>query len=106
MALFSLAQAHNHTPDAKGYWFSADELDLIGEWKVVWDNSIRGLEYGHIGLSDQNDYLIWNHNKYTGPITAAEGYSCVISNNCSDLNDKVLKFLWTLSIPLKIKCFT
>ena len=101
----SLAQARNQTPNAKGYWFSVDDLDLMGDWKSIWDNYIIGLEFGHIRLSDQNDILIWSYNKYTGPLSAAEGYSCVISNNCLDLNDQVLKILWTLTIPLKIKCF-
>ena len=102
----SLAQARNHTPNAKSYWFSADDLDLIGEWKSIWENYVRGLEFGRIRLSDQVDSLIWTHHKYIGPLSAAEGYSCVISNSCSELNDKVLKILWTLTIPLKIKCFT
>ena len=104
--IFSLAQARNQTPNSKGYWFSAEELDLIGEWKFIWENYIRGLEFGRIRLTDQIDSLIWTHHKYIGPLSAAEGYSCIISNSCSELNDKVLKILWTLSIPLKIKCFT
>ena len=102
----SLAQARNQTPNAKGYWFSAEELDLIGEWKTIWENYVRGLEFGRIRLTDQIDSLIWTHHKYIGPLSAAEGYSCIISNSCSELDDKVLKILWTLSIPLKIKCFT
>ena len=101
----SLAQARNQTPNATGYWFSADELDLIGEWKTIWDNYIRGLEFGCIQLTDQSDMLIWSHNNYIGPLTAAEGYCCIISHCCSDLNDKILKILWSFPIPLKIKCF-
>ena len=44
----SLAQASNQTPFASGYWFTAEELDLCGEWKNHWNNFIRGLEYGRI----------------------------------------------------------
>ena len=46
--IFSLAQARNHTPYASGYWFSAEELDLNGEWKTLWDKFVMGLEYGRI----------------------------------------------------------
>ena len=48
----TLAQARNQTPFASGYWFSAEELDLVGEWKYLWDISIRVLDYGGIHLSD------------------------------------------------------
>ena len=103
--IVSLAHARNYTSNAKGYWFSAEELDLTGDWKLIWDNYIRGLEFGRIRLTDQSDMLIWSHNNYFGPLTAAEGYSCIISHCCPELNDKVLKILWSLPIPLKIKCF-
>ena len=100
----TLAQARNQTPFASGYWFSAKDLDLVGEWKAVWDNYIRGLEYGRIRLSDQNDTLFWSHNNYIGPLIAVEGYNCVFLDNCS--GDSVMEIIWTLIIPLKIKCFT
>ena len=102
----TLAQARNQTPFASGYWFSAEDLDLVGEWKALWDNFIRGLDYGRIRLSDQNDSLIWSHNNYIGPLIAAEGYDYVFSDSCSEISDSVLDFIWTLNIPLKIACFT
>ena len=64
------------------------------------------MDYGRIRLSDQNDSLIWSHNNYIGPLIAAEGYDCVFSDNCSEISDSVLDFIWTLNIPLKIACFT
>ena len=102
----TLAQARNQTPFASGYWFSAEDLDLVGEWKALWDNFIRGLDYGRIRLSDQNDSLIWSHKNYIGPLIAAEGYDCVFSDSCSEISDPILGFIWTLNIPLKIACFT
>ena len=101
----SLAQARNHTSSASGYWFSYEELDLSGEWKIAWDNYIRGLEYGCICLNNQIDSISRSHFKYTGPLITAEGYKCILSDICSEINDSVLKILWTLSIPLKLKCF-
>ena len=38
--IISLAQAHNSLPDAHGYWYSAEELLLEGEWKNAWNRYI------------------------------------------------------------------
>ena len=46
----TLAQSSNETTFALGYWFSAEDLDLCGDWKYVWDNYVRGLEYSRIRL--------------------------------------------------------
>ena len=102
----SLAQARNQTPYASGYQFSAEELDLCGEWKTLWDRFIRGLDYGRIRLSEHNDSLLWSHNNYVGPLIAAKGYECIFSDIVSEFHEPVLDFLWTLNIPLKIACFS
>ena len=98
----SLAQARNQTSFASGYLFTAEDLDLCGEWKTLWDNYIRGLEYGRIRLSEQCDSLLWSHNNYVGPLIAAKGYDCISSVSCSENQEPVLDFLWTHNIPLKI----
>ena len=51
----TLAQARNKTSFASGYWFNADELDLCGNWKTLWQNFVRGLEYNRIHLNDLQD---------------------------------------------------
>ena len=56
--IVTLSQAKNITPFASGYWFTVEELDLCGEWKILWDKFIRGLDYGRIKLSDQLDTLL------------------------------------------------
>ena len=104
--IVSLAQARNHTSSATRYWFTADELDLGGEWKILWENYIRGLEFGRIRLSDLCDSLLWSQNNYVGPLTAEKGYDCILSVSCSDFHELVLAFLWNQNIPLKIACFT
>ena len=38
-----LDQARNHTSCAQSYWFSAADLDLWGEWKMLWDSYIMGI---------------------------------------------------------------
>ena len=102
----TLSQAWNYTSSASGYWFTAEELDLTGEWKSIWDNFIRGLEYGRIRLSDQQDTLLWSFNKYVGSITASVGYDCILYAKGFEQQDLTLNFLWSLRIPLKIVCFT
>ena len=83
----------------------ADDLDLQGEWKIHWENYIRGMEFGRICLSVHRDSLLWSHNKYVGPLTAAMGYECITSACCSEDQDPVHDILWTHNIPLKIACF-
>ena len=102
----TLAQARNQTPFASSYWFSADDLDLQGDWKIIWENFMRGLEFGRIRLSDHYDSLLWSYKKYVGPLIAAMGYDCITSLYCSEDQDSVLDVIWTLYIPLKIGCFT
>ena len=75
----SLEHAQNQTPHAQNYWFSADDLELQGEWRILWDNYIRGLEFGRIRLSDNCDSLLWTHNYYVGLVTIAMGYDCIVS---------------------------
>ena len=65
----------------------------------------RGLDYGRIKLSDQQDTLLWSHSKYVGSLSVAKGYDC-ISVNCFDPLAPMLEFLWHQRIPLKIACFT
>ena len=101
----TLAQARNETCFASGYWFNADDLDLCGDWKFVWDQYIRGLEYSRIRLKDSRDSLLWSYNKYIGPITAAKGYESIISNSSFEMWNYVSDSLWSLNIPIKIACF-
>ena len=101
----SLEHARNQTPHAQNYWFSADDLELQGECKILWDNYIRGLEFRRIRLSDNYDSLLWTHNNYVGPLTAAMGYDCIVSSFCSEEQASILDSIWNLNIPLKIGCF-
>ena len=86
----TLAQASNKTPFAAGYWFTAEELDLCGDWKYLWDNYIRGLEYNRIHLKDLSDTLLWSHSNYVGTISAVKGYECISAiNNFEDRNPAI-----------------
>ena len=101
----TLDQARNLTSCAQNYWFSAANLDLEGEWKILWDNFNTGLEYGRIRLSDQCDSLLWSHNHYVGALTDAHGYECIVSTYYTEGRSPVLDILWELNIPKKMCCF-
>ena len=101
----SLAYAWNYTSLESRFWFKADELELIGDWKLLWENYIRGLEYGRIRLNNRQDTLLWYFNKYEGSLTASIGYDCTLHAKGYEQQDLALNFLWVLCIPLKIICF-
>ena len=76
----SLAHARNLSPEVLGYWLTAEDLELGGEWKLLWDKYISGLEHGRIRLNNQNDSLIWTYNSLNGDITAALGYGLIVKH--------------------------
>ena len=48
--ILSLDQVRNYSPDARSYWLTADDLDLGGDWKLIWNSYISRLEHGRIRL--------------------------------------------------------
>ena len=52
-----------------------------------------------------SDTLLWSHYNYVGPLTAAKGYECIISNSSLEVRNPVTDSLWTLNIPTKIAYF-
>ena len=103
--IVTLNQARNITSSASSYWYTAVDLDLCNDWKLLWERYIRGLEYGRIFLSDLNDTLLCSHSNFVGSLSAAKGYDN-ISSSCLESPDLSLEFLWHQRIPLKIICFT
>ena len=99
-----LDQARNYLMGAQSYWFTAEELDLRGHWKLLWNKFTSGLEYGRIRLSNRQDSLLWSYNNYVGELTTALGYECIVHHyqNCSSDLSTVLVLLWKLNIPTKV----
>ena len=58
-SIITLAQARNFSLGAKSYWYTAEDLDLGREWRLLWNKFISGLEFGRVRLSSQRDSLIW-----------------------------------------------
>ena len=55
----NLSQAHNSLPNAQGYWYTADELELGGTFKQAWNAYTEGLLCGGFRLSERPDALVW-----------------------------------------------
>ena len=70
-SIYSLDQARNLTSCAQNYWFTAEELDLVGNCKHQWDAYTAGLEFGRIRLTEHLDTLLWSHDKYIGDLSTA-----------------------------------
>ena len=104
----TLAQARNCTKEASNYWLTAVDLDLSGNWHSLWDDYVSGLEQGRIRLKPSPDHFLWNFRNYTGSITAAMVYDCLVEHlKESDMDTSdVLQVLWKYNIPEKIRCFT
>ena len=104
----SLAHACNFSPEAPRYWLAAEDLELgLGEWNLLWDKFILGLEHGRIRENHLHDSLIWTHNRHNGDITATLGYDLIAKHLNEPTSDQTqfLDLLWLFNIPSKIRCF-
>ena len=75
----SLSQAHNTLLGSHRYWYTAEDLCVAGDWKLIWDSFMRSLEIGGIHLDSQPDILLWDYNKHDGSITAKLVYNTSFS---------------------------
>ena len=91
--------------DARSYWLSATDLD--GEWHLIWNDYVKGLEYGRIRLRSQPDSLLWSYKNYSGSLTAAMAYESIVDHYLEPYPDPsfVHQILWKFNIPEKIRCF-
>ena len=105
--IISLAQARNYSVDAWSYWLFAADLDLAGEWHLIWNDYVKGLEYGRIRLRTQPDSLLWSYKNYSGYLTAAIAYDCIANHYLDPPPNAsfVHQILWKIKIPEKIRCF-
>ena len=69
LGIVSLIHAQNILPSQHNYWYMAEELNIVGDWKLAWENYTRCLEHGRIRLNSLTDSLVWDHNKHDGNVT-------------------------------------
>ena len=47
----TLSQACNTLPGLHHYWYTTEDLCVVGDWKLAWDTFMRSLEFGGIRLN-------------------------------------------------------
>ena len=103
--IVSLNHAHNTLPGLHKYWYTAEDLDIVRDWKLAWDNYTWCLEKGKIRLNPSIDSLVWTHNKQNGNVTVALVYDLIVLSSSPPTCNKLHAFLYSCNIPLKIRCF-
>ena len=101
----TLSQAHNSLINAQSYWFTADDLNLGGTFKLIWTEYVEGLSGAGIRLTDRNDELVWVFNKKSGSISARNTYECIVRSSSPLASNPVNSYLWNKALPNKISCF-
>ena len=105
LGISTLSHAHNILPGQHHYWYTAEDLCIVGEWKIAWDNFMRGLEFGRIRLNTQSDSLIWAHNKFDGFVSANLVYDCIVQSSSPPAGNRLLALIWSGTLPRKISYF-
>ena len=103
--IITLAHARNTLTDAQGYWYTAEELFLDGEWKTAWISYTRALDLNGIKLTEVSDSLMWEYNKKDGHVSASSAYDCIVDFYRPVGGKKTPLSLWHSSLPRKIGCF-
>ena len=83
----------------------AEELYIVGDWKLSWYSFTRSLELGGIRLNTQSDSMIWAYNKYDGSVSAKLVYDSIVHTYAPSVGSKLLKHIWTGALPNKISYF-
>ena len=102
--IVTLSQALNIILGSQ-YWYSTEDLCVIREWKLAWDSFTRNLELGGIRLHSRSDSLMWDFNKFDGTVSAKLVYESIVANSSSPTGCRVLKHIWSGTLPRKISCF-
>ena len=101
----TLSQTHNSLSNSQSYWYTAEDLDLGGSYKQIWNAYTEGLFCAGIRLSDCPDDIVWDYNKKKGTISARDAYDCIVHSCSASVANHVDSFLWTKALPKKISCF-
>ena len=102
--IITLSQARNILLGSQ-YWYSVEDLCVIGEWKLSWDTFTRSLEFGGIRLHSRSDSLMWAYNKFDGSVSTKLVYDNIVANSSPPTGSRVLKHIWSGTLPRKVSCF-
>ena len=88
-----------------GYWYTTEDLCVVGDWKLAWDTFTRSLEFGGIRLNSHSDCLIWAYNKFDGYVSAKLVYDSIVLSSSPSAGSRLLTLIWSGTLPKKICCF-
>ena len=83
----------------------AEDLCIVGDWKLAWDNFTRGLEMGRIRLNTLPNTLAWDHNRFVGSVSAKIVYDCIVQSSQPSTGNSLQALIWSGILPTKISCF-
>jgi hypothetical protein len=84
---------------AQGWW-NVNDLNMIGDWAIEWNNFTKSLQRVHVRLSDSEDELVWRRNVVGGNCSTKLGYDALFGPR---ENDEVWwwKKIWKVKGPPK-----
>ena len=48
LGISTLSQAHNILPGQQHYWYTTEDLNIDGDWKLLWENYMSSMECARI----------------------------------------------------------
>ena len=93
LGITTLTHAQNILPGQHNYWYTAEDLNIAGDWKYAWEKYTRCLEHGRIQLNSHADSLVWDHNKFDGTITVELVYDLIVLSSSPPTCSKIHAFL-------------
>ena len=105
LGISTLSQAHNILPGQHHYWYTTEDLNIDGDWKLLWENYTSSVESVKIRLSTRSDNLVWDYNKYDGSVTTELVYDYIVHHSCPPIGIPLHALIWFVILPNKISCF-
>ena len=95
----------NVFPGQHPYWYTADDINIAIDWKVLWEEFTSNLEGARIRINSCSDRLVWDYNHVDGSITANLIYDSIVYASSPPIGCPLLALVWSGIMPLKISCF-
>ena len=105
LGISTLSQAQNVLLGQHSYWYTTDDLNIAGDWKVLWEEFTSNLEGARIRLNSCSDRLVWDYNHVNGSVIANLIYDSIVYASSPPIGCPLLALVWSGIMPLKISCF-
>ena len=105
MGIAYLSQAHNSLPGQHPYWYTVEDLNVVGYWKDQWEIYTSYLEGARIRLNSCIDCMTWDYNQNDGSVNVKLIYDCIIHSSLHPNASPLLTLIWSCNLSMKIICF-